>query len=102
MGIPGEEDFPEVIDAIDLLREVALGNRHIPWGKVAIIGGGNVAIDAARTCIRLGSEEVTIVYRRTRAEMPADEEEVEQAEEEGVKFSLLAIPAEIKGADKSL
>lgn len=99
MGIPGEEDYPQVIDAIVLLRQVALGERHMPGKKVVIIGGGNVAIDAARTCIRLGCEEVTIAYRRRRQEMPADEEEVEQAEEEGVKFSYLAIPVEIKGAD---
>jgi len=102
MQIPGEEDFPQVIDAIDLLRKVALGDRHMPGKKVAVIGGGNVAIDAARTCIRLGSEEVTIVYRRTRAEMPADEEEVEQAEEEGVRLSFLDIPVEIIEADGKL
>ena len=99
MGIPGEDDYPLVIDALALLTQVALGERHMPGKKVAIIGGGNVAIDAARTCIRLGCEEVTIVYRRRRQEMPADEEEVEQAEEEGVMFSYLAIPVEIKGAD---
>ena len=58
-----------------------------------------MAIDAARTCIRLGCEAVTIVYRRTRSEMPADEEEVEQAEEEGVHFSFLTIPVEVRGAD---
>ncbi len=99
LGITGEEDFSQVIDAIDLLRRVALGDRHMPGKKIGVIGGGNVAIDAARTCIRLGCEEVTIIYRRTRAEMPADEEEVEQAEEEGVKLSFLAIPVEIKGAE---
>ncbi|UCF82500.1 MAG: FAD-dependent oxidoreductase [Desulfobacteraceae bacterium] len=99
MGIPGEDDYPRVTDALVLLTQVALGERHMPGKKVAIIGGGNVAIDAARTCIRLGCEEVTIVYRRRRQEMPADEEEVEQAEEEGVMFSCLAIPVEIKGAD---
>ena len=99
MGIRGEEDFPHVIDAIVLLKQVAMGERHMPGKKVAIIGGGNVAIDAARTCIRLGCEEVTIVYRRTRQEMPADEREAEQAEEEGVRLSFLEIPVEIKGVD---
>jgi len=99
LGIAGEQDFSDVIDAIAFLRRVALGERHMPGNKVAVIGGGNVAIDAARTCIRLGSEEVTIFYRRTRAEMPADEEEIEQAEEEGVKFSFLAVPVEIKGTE---
>jgi putative selenate reductase YgfK subunit len=99
MRIPGERDFSAVIDAIELLRRVALGERHMPGNKVAVIGGGNVAIDAARTCIRLGCEAVTIVYRRTRSEMPADEEEVEQAEEEGVHFSFLTIPVEVRGDD---
>ena len=97
MRIPGEDDFPQVIDAIALLKNVALGDRQIPGKKAVIIGGGNVAIDAARTCLRLGCEEVTIAYRRTRKEMPADEEEVEQAEEEGVNLSFLTIPVEIKG-----
>jgi len=102
MRIPGEEDFPQVMDAIDLLKNVALGNRQAPGRKAVIIGGGNVAIDAARTCLRLGCEDVTIAYRRTRKEMPADEEEVEQAEEEGVNLALLTIPVEIKGADDKI
>ena len=99
LNIPGEEDYPQVIDAIELLKDVALGHRHAPGKKVVIIGGGNVAIDAARTCLRLGCEDVTIAYRRTRKEMPADEEEVEHAEEEGVKLAMLTIPMEIKGQD---
>ena len=98
-GIAGEDKYPQVIDAIDFLRRVALGDRHMPGRKVAVIGGGNVAMDAARTSIRLGCHDVYIVYRRTRAEMPANEEEVFQAEEEGVKFSFLTIPVEIMGAD---
>jgi putative selenate reductase YgfK subunit len=97
--IPGENDYPQVVNAIHLLRRVALGDRHMPGKRVAIIGGGNVAIDAARTCIRLGCEEVLVLYRRTRSEMPAHEEEVEQAEDEGVKFSFLTVPIEILGAD---
>ena len=97
LNIPGENDFPQVIDAIDLLKNVALGHRRAPGKKAVIIGGGNVAIDAARTCLRLGCKDVTIAYRRTRKEMPADEEEVAQAEEEGVKLALLTIPVEIKG-----
>jgi len=97
MRIPGEDDFPQVINAIDLLKNVALGDRHVPGRRAIIIGGGNVAVDAARTCLRLGCEEVTIAYRRTRTEMPADAEEVEQAEEEGVRLALLTIPVAIKG-----
>ena len=99
LRLPGESDFSQVIDSIDLLRNVALGDRHIPGKKVVVIGGGNVAIDTARTCLRLGCEDVTIAYRRSRSEMPADKEEVEQAEEEGVKLSFLTIPVEITGED---
>ena len=102
LGIPGEADFPQTLEAIDLLRRVALGERRMPGKRVVVIGGGNVAIDAARTCLRLGCPEVTIAYRRTRHEMPADEEEVEQAEEEGVRFSFLTIPAKIVGKDKKI
>lgn len=97
MNIAGEKDFPQVIESIDFLRNVALGERHMPGRRVVIIGGGNVAIDAARTCLRLGSEAVTIAYRRTRQEMPADHEEVEQSEEEGVAFSFLTIPVAVVG-----
>ncbi len=99
MHIPGEDEFPQVIDAIYFLRRVALGERHMPGKQVAIIGGGNVAIDAARTCIRLGCQDVTVVYRRTRTEMPANESEVLQAEEEGVNFTFLTVPCEVKGID---
>lgn len=97
LGIPGEQDYPQVLDAIGFLRSVALGNRRMPGNKVVVVGGGNVAIDAARTCIRLGSEEVLLAYRRTHSEMPADSEEVEQAEEEDVCMSFLTIPTEVLG-----
>jgi NADPH-dependent glutamate synthase beta subunit-like oxidoreductase len=102
LGIPGETDFPQTMEAIDLLRRVALGERRVPGKRVVVVGGGNVAIDAARTCVRLGCSEVSIAYRRTRHEMPADEEEVEQAEEEGVHFSFLTIPAKIVGDNKRI
>jgi NADPH-dependent glutamate synthase beta subunit-like oxidoreductase len=102
LNIPGETEFPQVIEAVDLLRRVALGDRRIPGKHAVIVGGGNVAIDAARTCLRLGSEEVTIAYRRTRAEMPADVEEVEQAEDEGIHMSFLTIPKAIVGKDGRL
>ena len=97
LKIPGEKDYPQVTQAIDLLRRVAMGDWKIPGDRVVIIGGGNVAIDAARTCLRLGCKEVRIAYRRSHSEMPADVEEVEQAEEEGVKISFLTIPVEILG-----
>ena len=99
LNIPGENDYPRVIEAIDFLRRVALGERRMPGRRVVVVGGGNVAIDAARTSLRLGSEKVTIAYRRTRHEMPADEEEVEQAEEEGVHFAFLTVPVVIQGRD---
>lgn len=99
MQVPGEDDFPQVMDAIELLKRVALGDRRIPGRRVAVVGGGNVAMDAARTSVRLGCEEVTVVYRRTRAEMPANREEVEQAEEEGVRFLFLTVPLEVWGKD---
>ena len=97
LNIPGEDDFPQVTEAIDFLRRVALGERRMPGRRVVVIGGGNVAIDAARTALRLGCEKVTIAYRRTRHEMPADEEEVEQAEEEGVRFAFLTVPVAVRG-----
>jgi NADPH-dependent glutamate synthase beta subunit-like oxidoreductase/ferredoxin len=102
LNIPGENDYPQVIEAIDFLRHVALGDRRAPGRRAVVVGGGNVAIDAARTCLRLGSEEVTIAYRRTRAEMPADVEELEQAEDEGIHIAFLTIPTGIRGADGRL
>jgi len=99
LNIPGENDYPQVIEAVSFLKDVALGQRHRPGRRVVIVGGGNVAIDAARTSLRLGAEEVVMAYRRTRAEMPADVEEVEQAEEEGVEISFLTIPACVIGRD---
>ena len=102
LNIPGEKDFPQVIEAIDFLRRVAMGDRQPPGKKVVVIGGGNVAIDAARTCLRLGCESVLLAYRRTRAEMPADREEVEQAEEEGIRFEFLIVPREIAGGNGRL
>lgn len=95
LGIPGEEGCPQVLESIHLLRRVALGDRTSPGKRVVVIGGGNVAIDAARTCLRLGSRDVTIAYRRTRKEMPADHEEVEQAEDEGIHLEFLTIPIEV-------
>jgi NADPH-dependent glutamate synthase beta subunit-like oxidoreductase/ferredoxin len=97
LNIPGEKDYPRVTDAISLLKQVALGDRSLPGRRVVVVGGGNVAIDAARTCLRLGCESVTIAYRRTRNEMPADIEEIEQAEEEGVEITFLTIPVAVEG-----
>jgi NADH-quinone oxidoreductase subunit F len=94
MGIPGE-DAKGVTEALRFLREYNI-RGSVPIGKnVVVIGGGNAAIDAARTAMRLGAKAVTILYRRTRAEMPAYEEEVEEAEHEGVRLQVLTAPVEI-------
>lgn len=94
LGIPGEEN-ERVVDAIDFLREHNLRNDVSAGQNVVVVGGGNSAIDAARTVLRLGAETVTVLYRRTRAEMPAYEEEIEQAEKEGIRFEFLSAPEEI-------
>jgi NADPH-dependent glutamate synthase beta subunit-like oxidoreductase len=88
LGVEGE-DLPGVYDGASFLRDANLGKRVDLGKKVAVIGGGNVAIDSARVALRLGAKEVTIVYRRTRAEMPASPEEVEAALEEGIKIDFL-------------
>jgi formate dehydrogenase major subunit len=92
MEIPGEEGVAGVESALDFLRRVELDGPPVLRGRVAVVGGGNSAIDAARTARRCGAEEVTILYRRTRAEMPAHPEEVEAAEREGVRLELLVAP----------
>ncbi len=97
MRVDGE-DSPGVIAGIDFLRNVVMGNETGLGKKVAVVGGGNTAMDAARTALRMGAK-VTVVYRRSRAEMPANAEEVEQAEEEGVEFVFLSAPVSIKVAD---
>ncbi len=95
LGIPGE-DAEGVIDPITILRKVNLGEAVPSLGnRVGIIGGGNTAIDAARTALRLGSKEITIFYRRTCLEMPAIEEEIEAALEEGVRIEFLVAPTKI-------
>jgi len=101
MGIEGETTAG-VIDGVDFLREVNLGRKVDVGDKVAVIGGGNVAIDASRTALRLGAKEVTIVYRRTRTEMPASDEEVEEALREGVRILYLAVPIRAMSVDGKL
>jgi len=96
------DDLEGVIGGVDLLRRVSLGDEVAIGKKVVIIGGGNVAIDCARTCWRLGAEEVIILYRRTRTEMPASEYEIEEAENEGIKLQYLAAPTRLIGEDGRL
>jgi heterodisulfide reductase subunit A-like polyferredoxin len=98
LGIPGEK-ADGVRQGVDFLREANLTGKTRVGKKVAIIGGGNVAIDVSRSAIRLGAEEVTIIYRRTRAEMPAWEEEIQAAESEGAKITYLAAPQEVLTRD---
>jgi heterodisulfide reductase subunit A len=95
LGIPGEQTVNGVLDAIAFLREVNLGDRNCPGKKVVVVGGGNVAIDAARTAKRLGADRVTIVYRRSEQEMPAYADEIQGAREEGIEITTLAAPIQI-------
>ena len=94
LGVPGER-ADGVRQGVDFLREVNLTGMTWVGRRVAIIGGGNVAIDVSRSAVRLGAEEVTILYRRTRTEMPAWEEEIRAAEAEGVKITYLTAPQEV-------
>ena len=104
MGIPGES-LKGVYSANEFLTRSNLMKSYLAdpetpimkGGKVAVVGGGNVAMDAARTALRLGADKVYIVYRRSMEELPARREEVEHAEEEGIEFRLLCNPTEILG-----
>ncbi len=107
MGIPGENlngvySANEFLTRVNLMRAYEFPKADTPvWRgrKVAVVGGGNVAMDAARTALRLGAEEVFLVYRRTAEEMPARAEEVHHAREEGVEFKMLCSPLEIRGRE---
>lgn len=94
MGVEGET-LKGVLPGIEFLRAVAEGKAVEVGDRVAVVGGGNTAIDAARTAVRLGAKEVIIVYRRSRAEMPASPWEIEEAEEEGVQIRFLAAPTRV-------
>jgi len=108
MGIPGENlngvySANEFLTRVNLMKAYLFPEYDTPikvGKKVAVIGGGNVAMDSARCALRLGAEKVYIVYRRSRAEMPARHEEAENAEEEGIVFKLLTNPKQIVGDDK--
>ncbi len=98
MRTPGEE-LEGVYGGIDFLRAVIQQNPPAIGEKVAVCGGGNTAMDACRTAVRLGAKEVYVVYRRTRAEMPADRLEIDEAEEEGVIYKFLTNPLSFNGED---
>jgi len=95
MPLPGNQ-LQGVFLGVDFLKSVAIGEKLTIGKKVAVIGGGNTALDCARTALRLGSK-VSIIYRRTRNEMPADEPEIIAAEKEGIRFLMLTNPVEYKG-----
>ena len=107
MNIPGENlngvySANEYLTRINLMKAYDFPNSHTPvkkGKKVCVVGGGNVAMDAARSALRLGADEVHIVYRRSEQEMPARREEVHHAKEEGIDFDILTNPIEIIGQD---
>lgn len=91
LGCPGD-DLPGVLGGIDMLYDAVKGKDFTLGKNVCVVGGGNTAIDAVRTAVRLGAENVTLVYRRTESEMPAEVDEIRDAKAEGVNFRFLASP----------
>ena len=102
MGLEGENSIEGIYRGIDFLREVEMGTAPKLYGTVAIVGGGNTAIDAARTALRYGAEKVKIIYRRSIKEMPAHHEEIEAAEKEGVEILFLTNPKSIVSENNRL
>jgi len=94
MGVEGENS-PGVIECISFLRDVNLNGKAKVGNRVAVIGGGNAAIDASRAALRLGAKEVAIIYRRSRSEMPAISEDIDEALKEGIEILFLAMPVKI-------
>lgn len=101
LGVEGE-DLQGVIHGVDYLRRVNLGEKMNLGRNVVVVGGGNVAIDCARTALRTGSDQVFILYRRSKAEMPASQAEIHHLEEEGVRIEMLAAPVKIHGENGRL
>lgn len=104
IGLEGEDKgiLGVFSGGIDFLRDINLGKDVALGDNVVIVGGGNTAIDCARTCLRMGASQVSIVYRRTEAEMPADPEEVEDAKDEGINFHFLTQPIAILSEDMKM
>ncbi len=99
LGIPGEGAFAEVIPATTFLKQFNLDPTTTLTGDVAVVGGGSTALDAARSALRAGASKVHILYRRSRAEMPAQKEEIRAALEEGIELHELTNPVQILGAE---
>jgi glutamate synthase (NADPH/NADH) small chain len=108
LNIPGENligvySANEFLTRVNLMKAYKFPDYYTPvkvGKRIAVIGGGNVAMDSARTALRLGSEEVSIVYRRSEAEMPARQEEIENAKEEGIQFRFLTNPKKFLGDER--
>jgi len=98
LGTEGE-NLDGVVQALEFLRDVNTDKTICVGERVAVVGGGNVAVDAARTALRLGAKEAHILYRRSREEMPANPFEVKEAEEDGVKIQFLVAPKKVVGKD---
>lgn len=101
LGVEGE-DLAGVVHGVDYLRKVNIGETMNLGKNVVVVGGGNVAIDCARTALRTGSDNVFILYRRTKAEMPASQAEIHHLEEEGVRIEMLAAPVKVHGENGRL
>ena len=98
LGIPGEEqNMNGLVQGLQLLRDVKIGEQVPVGNRVLIVGGGNTAIDAARSVLRKGARHVTVLYRRSRDEMPVSPIEFREAEEEGVEFQFLVSPIRLEG-----
>lgn len=102
LGIDGEDDTEGVMHGVDYLRRVLTGEDVDIGRNVVVVGGGNVAIDVARTALRTGSDKVFILYRRTKEEMPASQAEIHHLEEEGVRIEMLAAPVKIHSENGKL
>ncbi len=102
MGVDGEEKIEEVLGGIDFLRRMQSPEPPKIYGTVVVVGGGNTAVDAARTSLRIGAEKVVILYRRTMKEMPAHQMEIDAAAEEGVEMRFLSAPVSIVAKDGRL
>ncbi len=101
LGVEGE-DLPGALSGLEFLRSIASGNDVRIGKRVAVIGGGNSAIDVARTCLRMGAEDAVMLYRRSRFEMPAGEREIREAEADGVRLLFMAAPSRIMKKDGHL